>query len=110
MKETLARGSDPETSKEAASNASKKAADAYAAEIVLSVFRGFNDRESLTDEQIHSLAFFVESNLSPDRLRHGRKYLSDRGRLIEAGRAKTQSGASARAWALPETEKETPRS
>ena len=69
---------------------------AFIVEVVMS------DGVARTDEEIEHALHDVFDPISPDRARHGRKVLSDEGRLIQLGRKRTSRGGLARIWVLKE--------
>ena len=81
---TLARSTDPDTSKAAARRASTVRDDSAAADVVRAVMSDVG--RPMTDPEIAGAARVRGHKVSDGRLRHGRKWLSDRGLLVECGR------------------------
>lgn len=89
-----ARTTDPATSHDAARSACARVDNRKAARVVLAIMR---DNVQRIDEEICSLAIVRGHKISPQRLRAGRKELSDRGILIDTGqRRQTRYGSPAR--------------
>ncbi len=89
-----ARNNDPETSKIAAAFA---VADAKVAEVVEAIMV---DGWPRADFEIAAMAQERGYTETPDRLRHGRKYLHHTGRLMLVGRTTSPHGRPTRLWKI----------
>lgn len=86
-----ARKNDPATSKAAAWKKSDNHTSIYVNMVMMNGVR-FTDERLFKDLRKRGYAF------TPDRIRHGRKFLSDRGLLVEVGKERTSNGGMARVW------------
>ena len=81
---TLARSTDPQTSKDAARRASTVRDDSKAADLVRELMTDIG--RPMNDPEIAGAARVRGHTISDGRLRHGRKWLSDRGEIVEFGK------------------------
>jgi len=86
-----ARKNDPATSKAAAWGKSDEDASVAVRIVICHGIR-------YTDERLCMQIKRFGYKYTPDRVRHGRKWLSDKGLIVEVGKERTSNGGMARVW------------